>query len=131
MAYFQFRNKFLLFRPQLRLLSAHSGLGLELARQHAVDLILLDLHLPDVPGEEVLRRLRSDPATQNVPVIIVSADASHSTLTRLLDAGASGYLTKPLEIDKFLATIDEILAEPEDALGTTIPPVTDSLHNTK
>ena len=81
--------------------------GLDLARDHRPDLILLDRHLPDVPGDEVLRLLREDPRTRDIPVVIVSADASPGQAQRLLDAGARAYLTKPLDIQKLLAVVDE------------------------
>src|SRR5204862_983672 len=62
--------------PQYRLLTAmQGGLGLDLAREHQPDLILLDLNLPDMTGDEVLRRLKADPSMQAIPVIMVSADA--------------------------------------------------------
>src|SRR5207247_7974919 len=71
-------------RPDLRLMPAMQGsLGLELAREHAPDLILLDLHLPDINGEEVLSRLRSDPKVARVPVIVLSADATPRQIERL------------------------------------------------
>jgi CheY-like chemotaxis protein len=50
--------------------------GLELARQDPPDLVLLDLHLPDLSGEEVLGELRADPRTAEIPVVVVSADAT-------------------------------------------------------
>src|SRR4051794_29163544 len=61
-------------RPSLELVTAMQGrVGLELACQHAPDLILLDLHLPDIPGSEVLAGLKADHLTREVPVIIISA----------------------------------------------------------
>jgi CheY-like chemotaxis protein len=102
----------LLSRPAWRTLPALQGqLGVELARQHLPDLILLDLHLPDIGGEEVLRRLRGDPRTAHIPVVIVSADATQGSLDRLHAAGADAYLTKPLDLDEFLATVDRFLKE--------------------
>jgi PAS domain S-box-containing protein len=97
-------------RPQVRLLSTmQATLGIELARQHVPALILLDLHLPDMGGEETLRRLRADPLTRQIPVIVVSADATSSNTRRLLEAGASDYLTKPLDMSRFLKVIDAAL----------------------
>jgi CheY-like chemotaxis protein len=94
-------------RPEIRLLSAmQGGIGVTLARTHRPDLILLDLNLPDMPGEEVLGRLRSDPRTSKVPVVVLTAEASSGQVKRLLDAGARAYLTKPLEVDRFFLTID-------------------------
>jgi PAS domain S-box-containing protein len=99
------------YRPAVRLLSAMQGsLGLDLAREHRPDLILLDLHLPDMSGEELLDRLRRDPETSDLRVAIVSADASRSTLERLRRSGVTAFLTKPLDVPTFLETIDGILA---------------------
>ncbi|HLW47044.1 MAG TPA: ATP-binding protein [bacterium] len=101
-------------RPGVRLLPAMQGqLGFDLARRHHPDLILLDLHLPDIPGDEVLRRLQAAPDTQNVPVVVISADATPSRIARLLAAGAWQYLTKPLDVKRFLALLDEALKAPK------------------
>src|SRR5262245_44986120 len=64
-------------RRDIEMLAATRGLlGLELARTEQPNVVLLDLHLPDMDGDEVLRRLRSDPLTQGIPVVILSADAN-------------------------------------------------------
>ena len=73
--------------------------------------MLLDLHLPDLPGEEVLRRLRADARTAGIPVVVVSADATPASLERLRAAGADAYLTKPLDVDEFLAAVDRFLPD--------------------
>lgn len=97
----------------IRLLAAMQGrLGLELAVQHQPDLILLDLHLPDIAGGEVLRRIRDNPRTRDIPVVIISADATSGQVERLLAGGAQHYLTKPLDVQRFLAIVGEILDEP-------------------
>ncbi len=99
-------------RPGWRLIPAlQGGLGVELAREHAPDVILLDLHLPDVSGEEVLRQLRADPRTAAIPVIVISADATPRTMERLQAAGADEYLTKPLNIKRFVEAVNAQLAE--------------------
>lgn len=88
------------------LLSAMQGrLGIDLAVQHRPDVVLLDLHLPDMHGREVLARLKSDPSTRSIPVIVLSADATPRQVKRLLDAGAYEYLTKPVDIPGFLETV--------------------------
>ena len=79
--------------------------GLALAREQTPDLILLDLHLPDMSGEQVLSALLADPLTERIPVVIVSADASPVQAKRLRAAGAAGYLTKPFDIDQLLAAV--------------------------
>jgi CheY-like chemotaxis protein len=84
-------------------------LGLDLARQHAPDLILLDLNLPDIAGRDVLLELRADPATRPIPVVVISADASPGQVQRLLDAGANGYVTKPVDVVELLERVDELL----------------------
>ena len=85
------------------------SIGLDLARQYLPDLILLDLHLPDTHGSEVLARLRQDEATAAIPVIVISADATPRQIERLRDAGADGYLTKPLNVAEFLRTVQTLL----------------------
>ena len=107
-------------RPAVRLIHGASGAdGLRLARQEHPDLIFLDLHLPDMSGEDVLRELSSDPSLRRIPVAILSADVT-SAHTRQLDvSGAIAYLTKPLEIAAVLQLLDERLdhlpREPEHA----------------
>jgi PAS domain S-box-containing protein len=103
----------LVYRPQVRLLSAMRGeLGLELARQHQPDLILLDVHLPDMKGDEVLRHIQADPQLQGTPVIVLSADATAHQIERLRAAGARDYLTKPIDVPRLLAVLDRFLQDP-------------------
>jgi CheY-like chemotaxis protein len=98
------------FRPGVALLSAMQGRqGLELARAHRPDLIVLDLHLPDLPGSEVLVRLLAEPSTREIPVVILSADATPNQVTRLRSQGAHAYLTKPLDVKALLTLLDEVL----------------------
>ena len=105
-------QRLLVHRPEIRLLPAmQARLGLDLAREHRPHLILLDLHLPDMPGEEFLLRLRAIPETREIPVVVISADATPGQITRLLASGARAYLTKPLDVKKFLALLDEALQE--------------------
>jgi PAS domain S-box-containing protein len=98
-------------RPQTKLMTAMQGtIGLQLARLHHPDVILLDLHLPDMHGDEVFERLRDDPETHDIDVVIVTADATETQKRRLLEAGASDYLTKPLDVSRFMAALDRSLA---------------------
>jgi signal transduction histidine kinase/ActR/RegA family two-component response regulator len=97
-------------RPDIELLPAMQGrLGIELAQQHHPDLILLDLHLPDLLGDEVLQILRDDPRTSSIPVVVISADATIGHVQRLRSAGATGYLTKPFNVGDLLRTINDTL----------------------
>jgi protein-histidine pros-kinase len=94
----------------IKLIPAMQGrLGLELAVQHEPDLILLDLHLPDMFGLDVLRHLRADGRTRDIPVVVISADATPGQIDRLLQAGARTYLTKPLDVQRFLGVVAEML----------------------
>jgi len=94
--------------PAIELLTAMQGrVGLELARQHLPDLILLDLHLPDIDGHEVLGQLKALEATREVPVVVISADATASQIDRLMSAGATTYLTKPLDVTEFFRVVDK------------------------
>jgi CheY-like chemotaxis protein len=79
---------------------------MSLTRSHHPDLILLDLNLPDIHGSEVLKQLQGDPATSNIPVIVISADAMPKQIEALLKGGAKSYLTKPLGIMTFLKEVD-------------------------
>lgn len=97
--------------PQTVLLTAENGVnGIALALAERPDLVLLDIHLPDMDGFEVLRRLRSDPAFGATPVIALTADADRRSLERGNAAGFNDYLTKPIQIDKFLVTLWQVLA---------------------
>lgn len=99
-------------RPGVEVVAAMQGrLGLELAREHHPVLVLLDLHLPDMGGEAVLQRLRDDPATASIPVVIVSADATPGQVQRLLSAGAAAYLTKPIDVRDLLRLLDDTVAD--------------------
>jgi CheY-like chemotaxis protein len=101
--------------PGTRLVPALQGrLGIELTRQHHPDLVLLDLHLPDINGLSVLHTLKTDPATSAIPVIMISADATNSQMQRLLDAGAAAYLTKPLDVEELLSIIDTVCGAAAD-----------------
>jgi PAS domain S-box-containing protein len=109
-------------QPGIELLTAmQGGLGLDLARQHMPDLILLDLHLPDLRGHEVLARLRQDETTRDIPVVVISADATARQIQRLMATGARSYLTKPLDIREFFRVIDDAMrsrvSQPEAAVA--------------
>jgi CheY-like chemotaxis protein len=105
-------------RPSTTVIPAMLGaVALDLAAEHRPDLILLDLNLPDMPGEELLQRLKADPATQATPIVIISADINPERISHAQAAGAAGYLTKPISVHDFLAIMDRILGQP----GTSGP----------
>jgi two-component system, sensor histidine kinase and response regulator len=99
-------EKILNNRPEYSLLVAtHAQQGLDMAAQHVPDVVLLDLNLPDFDGQEVLQKLRENPALKHIPVIVVSADATESQIETLLADGALAYLTKPLDVSEFLSVL--------------------------
>jgi signal transduction histidine kinase/ActR/RegA family two-component response regulator len=101
-------------RPGVKLVSTMmGGLAVDLAREHAPHLILLDVNLPDIDGGEVIRRLHADGRTRAIPVVMVSADAIPSGIERFLSAGAIGYVTKPIEVARLLEFVDHATAGTE------------------
>jgi signal transduction histidine kinase/AmiR/NasT family two-component response regulator len=89
--------------------SAYAGIAL--AQRIKPDLILLDLHLPDLPGEEAFALLRAEPTTADTPIVVLSADATPGTIRRLHARGAMRYLTKPLDLQELRSVLDETIAE--------------------
>ena len=101
-------ERILEYRPTLSLKRAATGqMGIELARSDRPKLVLLDLNLPDLHGSEVLQILQGTDGTKDIPVVVLSANATPSQIERLLTAGARNYLTKPFDIEPFLAVVDE------------------------
>ncbi len=96
-------------RPGIRLLTATLGRdGLELTRQRRPDLVLLDAHLPDLSGLEVLTALQADPDTRPIPVVVISADALPASIEAMCAAGARRYITKPLDIHQLVEMLAEL-----------------------
>lgn len=103
-------ERILEYRPAIKLLHAPQGrLGVQLAEAYRPKLVLLDLNLPDMHGSQVLKQLQDQAGTANIPVVILSANATPSAIERLLAAGAKNYLTKPFNIDHFLTVVDEFV----------------------
>ena len=99
-------------RPQTGLRVATSGSDGVKAAGDRPDLILLDNHLRDATGGEVLQQLAASEATAGIPVIIVSGDSGGGAVDALLQSGACDYLAKPFDIHQFMAIIDRYLASP-------------------
>lgn len=89
--------------------ATEAALTLDLARTHRPDLIVLDLDLAGMRGDEVLKELHMNPETATIPVILISADTKPHEMQQLLALGVRGYLTKPLDVRRFLQMIDDIL----------------------
>ncbi len=99
----------LLQRPQLSLIVSMLGRdSLQAVRRERPDLILLDMHLPDMDGLALLHQLQQDPACADIPVVVVSADATTGNIRQAMAAGARRYLTKPLDLAHFLEMLDDL-----------------------
>ena len=110
-------------RPGVRLeVAMQGGVGVELAIHNRPDLILLDLNLPDRSGEDVLAELRAEPATRNIPVVVLSADATPGQVARLRALGASDYLTKPFDLPRFFEVVDLLAARADPTDGSSTAP---------
>jgi signal transduction histidine kinase/ActR/RegA family two-component response regulator len=97
-------------RPGFELLTATTGqAGLELARSLHPDVVLLDLDLPDMRGEDVLAELRADSETADIPVIVVTADATARRQEELARAGSDAYVVKPIQLASFMSTLEAVL----------------------
>ena len=89
-----------------RALGATSGAeAVALASEHAPDLVLMDIQLPDLDGVEALRRLRADPRTAAIPVLAVTAQAMRGERDRFLEAGFDGYVSKPVNVRELIGTV--------------------------
>jgi CheY-like chemotaxis protein len=105
-------------RPHLRFLSAQDAtLGIALARAARPEVILMDITLPGMSGHEALAILRDDPATAHIPVIALSGHAVPRDIAKALAAGFFQYLTKPLQVDELMSTLDTALAFTENDIG--------------
>jgi CheY-like chemotaxis protein len=100
-------------RSETLQVSVQGTMALELARELHPVLILLDLHLPDMSGEEALRRLKADPETASIPVVVLSADVTPGRIDRILDAGAVGYLSKPVDVPRLINYLDNASRVPD------------------
>ncbi len=119
-------EQILRFRPSVTLIPAMlAGVALDLARQHHPDLILLDVLLPDLPGEEMLSQLHADPAVADIPVAILTAAASRPLAGELAGQGVAAYLTKPVNVRSLLETVDRLLGE-----SPAVPPADRALAET-
>ena len=83
--------------------------ALEELKQHAVDVILTDINMPRMNGEELLRRLEQAGTLRSVPTLVVSTDATKNRILRMLSLGAEGYVTKPFSPETLREELDRIL----------------------
>ena len=103
-------ERFLAKRDDVKLISALQGsIGIDLARQHRPDLILLDMNLPDMGGEQVLRTLKADPATAKFPVVAVSGEMLRDREKELKTLGVLEMLMKPYKLADITAVLERNL----------------------
>jgi CheY-like chemotaxis protein len=79
--------------------------AVEVALEHGPDLVLMDIQLPGIDGVEALSRLRGDARFRSVPVLALTAQAMEGDRERFLSAGFDGYLSKPVDVTDFVATV--------------------------
>ena len=97
-------------RPEIRLLTAQNGPdGIQLARVSMPDAILMDINLPGINGIDAMKILRLDPATAHIPIVALSANAIPRDIEKGLQAGFFRYLTKPIMVNQFLETLNEVM----------------------
>jgi PAS domain S-box-containing protein len=97
--------------PGVVLVPAPAGrMGLQLAAEQPPNLVLLDVHLPDMAGIDVLRKLNANPATSGIPVVALSADASAKQVRNMLEEGAVAYLYKPIDVGELERTLGAVFA---------------------
>jgi len=86
--------------------------ALEVLRKEWVDVVLTDINMPEVDGEELIRRLAADDLLQTIPVVVISTDATRSRIDRLLALGARGYIAKPFRPEELRAELERTLGAP-------------------
>ncbi len=84
--------------------------GLELARSQSPALILMDIQLPGMDGITAMKQLKSDPKTQSIPIVAITASAMTNNRQAMLAEGFDGYQTKPITLKDFLGEVERVLA---------------------
>ncbi|TVP81820.1 ATP-binding protein [Thioalkalivibrio sp.] len=107
----------------IHLLSATDGnKGIEIARASLPDMILMDINLPGISGIQALKILREDTATAHIPVVALSGNALPRDIKKGLEAGFFHYLTKPINVNEFMKTLDATLKFAKTVQGRPPPP---------
>jgi len=104
-------------KGQYEVIKIHSSTGaLSVIQAEQPDAVLLDIMMPDVSGLEVLRFMRREPALQQIPVVIVSAKTLPVDIRAGMQAGATAYLTKPVDRERLCDTVERVIHAADDAL---------------
>ncbi len=105
-----YMQTFLLEQRGYEVIQARDGRGgLELAGRLKPALILLDIQLPAMDGHEVARRLKEQPETRDIPIVVVTSYAMPADRERVLANGCEGYIEKPIDPDTFVSEIEQYL----------------------
>ncbi len=88
---------------------ADGDIALNAARAFAPDLVIMDIQLPNISGIDLIAAFRKDATLQDAPILAVTAYAGKGDEERIRDAGAQGYLSKPVSISPFMAAVKELL----------------------
>jgi CheY-like chemotaxis protein len=102
-------------RTGVKIIEAENGeLGIELARKHLPDLILMDIQLPGMDGKEATAILKKDEKTKNILIVAVTSFAMEGDREEILAAGCDGYISKPFHIRHFVETVESFLEKSKD-----------------
>lgn len=97
-------------RPSIKVISAETvAEGVQQAKKHQPDLVLMDVHLPDGSGLDALKQMQAFKETANIPVVALSSLATQLQIEDGLKEGFKYYITKPIDVPEFLETVDRIL----------------------
>ena len=99
--------------------------GVAAARAQVPELILMDYQLPGIDGIEAFRQIRADAATKHIPIVAVTASAMPEEEAKMKQAGFDGFMSKPINLKQFVATVADTLAKTKSAKGTTDTPATE------
>jgi two-component system chemotaxis sensor kinase CheA len=99
--------------PDMELLHARDGVEALrlLGSHHDTDLIVLDVEMPNMDGLTMLSRVRHDPASTHIPVVLVTSRGTPQEIREALEAGATAYITKPFHADELLSVVDSLLLD--------------------
>jgi two-component system chemotaxis response regulator CheY len=89
--------------------AGHGAAALELLSKHSVDLVLTDINMPVMNGEDLLRTMRSDPRLCRIPVLVVSTDSTQTRVATMTQLGAAGYVKKPFAPEVMREALDRVL----------------------
>ena len=93
------------------LTAEHGKAALSLLRAHEIDLMLVDLNMPEMRGDDLVRELQNDPAQKPIPFIVISADTTASRIQEMLDLGAAAYIPKPFAPSTLQSELTKVLEQ--------------------